>query len=621
MAITPASGSQPAGTTSPTTRLQWIGVAISGLLVLIVAGLFLWGRSVAPPSAGSELKPVPLTSMTSNSIAEQASFSPDGNQVVFTWNGEARDNADVYIQSVGVQSAGVQSAGVNPVGSGAPLRLTTDQAPDYAPKWSPDGQKIAFLRGTTPGRVTIFLVPPLGGAERKVAQLFERRGDETLSWTPDSKWLVTSGSQTEDESERLLAVSLETGEIRPLTNPPPQGDDEQPALAPNGRMLAFVRWAVANASLEVLLLSEHLDPGGDPRELRTGSRVVRNPAWTADGRDLVYATDLGTGQPSLARIAVTGGRPSPLSWAHGFVSQPAVAPRGRRLVYTRTFQDTNIWRIALDDKGGGKAPVPEKVIASPFAEKFPQYSPDGKRIAFDSDRSGTEQIWTCLADGSQCSQATNMTGGAAGFARWSPDGRQLVFEFVFGSGVDSRIYAVSADGGKPRPLTNGTSINVFPSWSQDGKWVYFGSGGDDPQIWKVPSRGGAAVQVTHTGGSVAVESPDGKTLYFTFAGYDGPPGLWKMAVDGGPETRVVAQRTEGLNFAVTEQGIYFTPSHLKEDGSSIQFLNFATNTIQEIAKIDKRIDLGLAISADRKSLLLAQGDYAGSNLMLVEGFR
>jgi Tol biopolymer transport system component len=297
-----------------------------------------------------------------------------------------------------------------------------------------------------------------------------------------------------------------------------------------------------------------------------------------------------------------------------------VAPQGRRLVYTRTFQDTNIWRIALAEK----TPAPEKVIASPFVEKFPLYSPDGKRIAFDSDRSGTEQIWTCLADVSQCRQITTMTGRTTGLARWSPDGRQLAFDSYSENGERAQIYTVSADGGKPRMLTNDDSFNFLPSWSQDGKWVYFCSTrGGDVQIWKVPSPGGAAVQVTHNGGSVAVESQDGKTLYFTkdYIGRDERAGLWKMPVEGGPETQVVMPRIDSPNFGLTEQGIYFMSPNRTTGGSSIQFLDFATNTIQEIAKIAKPVDLGLAVSPDRKFLLFAQLDSARSNLMLVEGFR
>jgi len=317
----PAGGSNPARGSNPTSRLEWIGAGFTGLLVVIVAGLYMWGRSVAPPSAGPELKPVPLTSMTTNSEAWQASFSPDGKQVVYSWNGEARDNFDIYIKSID---------------SSTTLRLTTDAATDFAPKWSPDGRNIAFLRGTGAGRATLLLVPAMGGAERKIADLFANSEHATLSWTPDSKWLVTSGSQSDDQPERVLTVSLETGEIRAITPSLPLMSDIQPALSPNGRTLAFIRHDPTNLirRLETLPLSGQLEPRGEPRPLPIGRDVdPRAPAWTADGGALLFST---FAEPaSLYRISVAGGNPSLLSWAHGNLGQPAVSPQGRRLVYTR----------------------------------------------------------------------------------------------------------------------------------------------------------------------------------------------------------------------------------------------------------------------------------------------
>jgi Tol biopolymer transport system component len=220
-----------------------------------------------------------------------------------------------------------------------------------------------------------------------------------------------------------MLVSLETGDIRSLTYPLAQLDDTEPALTPDGRTLVFLRYRGMNiTSLQLLALSDQMEPRGGPRKLVAGDRVSADPAWTADGRDIVFSSGTGTiSSLSLSRIAEAGGGPSPLSWVGAGAFEPTVAPQGHRLVFTQAFQDTNIWRIALD----AKAAVPEKLIASTFREVFPQYSPDGKRIAFHSDRDGTVQVWTCLADGSQCVQVTNMTGTTTGTARWSPAGNSF----------------------------------------------------------------------------------------------------------------------------------------------------------------------------------------------------
>jgi Tol biopolymer transport system component len=157
------------------------------------------------------------------------------------------------------------------------------------------------------------------------------------------------------------------------------------------------------------------------------------------------------------------------------------------------------------------------------------------------------------------------------------------------------------------------------SWSQDGGWIYFSSSrsGAD-QVWKVPAGGGAAVQVTQAGGNGALESADGKTLFFVKG--SGHNGLWKMPVEGGQETQILPD-VHRVNYAVTDKGIYFTP-HAGPDGtSSVQFLNFATGRTTQIVKVPRELELGLGVSPDGRTLLYSQVDHTGSNLMLIENFR
>jgi Tol biopolymer transport system component len=150
-------------------------------------------------------------------------------------------------------------------------------------------------------------------------------------------------------------------------------------------------------------------------------------------------------------------------------------------------------------------------------------------------------------------------------------------------------------------------------------WLYFGSTRSGRfEVWKMPSGGGEPVQVTRNGGTAAVESPDGKTLYYTKN--NGPDGIWKMPVEGGPEVQVVKEIFR-YNFAVTNKGLYYTPPRGENGSSSVQFLDFRTGATTQIVKIEKTVDLGLAVSPDERELLFAQIDVQGTNLMLIEKFR
>ena len=169
----------------------------------------------------------------------------------------------------------------------------------------------------------------------------------------------------------------------------------------------------------------------------------------------------------------------------------------------------------------------------------PQLSPDGRRVAFTSDRSGNWEIWLADRDGANAIALTSMGAVAAGYPHWSPDGGHVAFH----SNVEGQwdIYLVSASGDKPRRLTSHPASDDFPSFSRDGKWIYFSSdraAGQQRSIWKVAVAGGDAVQVTTTAAYAPLESPDGAYLYYVET-IDRPSALLRMPVVGGAAEKVL----------------------------------------------------------------------------------
>jgi Tol biopolymer transport system component len=334
-------------------------------------------------------------------------------------------------------------------------------------------------------------------------------------------------------------------------------------------------------------------------------------AWLTNRDILINAGD--SSGTSLYRIPATGSAPARVLAGLGpGVRQIDLSPESGRLVYGYNSQDTNVWRVDLV----AAAPVPAKFVTSTFREVFPQYSPDGRRISFHSNRAGSVQIWVSNADGSEPAQLTSMSGTTTGSARWSPDGQRICFDS--NTGGNWQIYTIAADGGKPQPVTSDSNNNITPSWSRDGRWIYFGSRKTGRfEIWKISSQGGEAAQVTRNGGIAGVESPDGKTLYFTRETGD---GIWRTPAEGGPETQVVKEVFRN-NYVVTTEGIYYTPPPAADRTSAIQYLDFASGSERTIAKLEKRPDLGLTLSPDRRYLLFTLIDFEGSDLLLAEGFR
>ncbi|PYV82339.1 MAG: hypothetical protein DMG05_28310, partial [Acidobacteria bacterium] len=287
----------------------------------------------------------------------------------------------------------------------------------------------------------------------------------------------------------------------------------------------------------------------------------------------------------------------------------------QRLVYTRELIDVNIWRLELPGPHG-KISAPMQLISSTRVDGRAQFSPDGKKIVFSSNRTGIMENWICDSDGSNAQQLTSL-GGYCGDPHWSPDSERIAFD----SNVDGQweIYVISANGGKPKRFTSSPAADYVPRWSRDGKWVYFGSDrSGESQVWKMPAPGGEAVQVTRKGGAVAFESPDSQWIYYT-NGYEDSP-LWKMPRDGGEETQVL-ESVQQHAFAIVKEGIYFIPRPASAGHHSIQFFNFGTKRIRSIATIEMPISEFLSVSPDGRWILYSQNDQMGSDLMLVENFR
>ncbi|MGA8593473.1 MAG: winged helix-turn-helix domain-containing protein [Bryobacteraceae bacterium] len=597
----PASPPRPA---IKRPRLLWITCALAVAFAAMVIGLRWWISGSNQASRDTPLPAVPLTSYPG--FEQFPSFSPDGSRVAFSWDEPGRGPSNIYVKMIG---------------PGDPVRLTTSPNGDFAPAWSPDGRFIAFLRARDALHAAVVIMTAVGGQERELADIavdtaiiFSHYQWEVpppfLAWSVDGKWLLAldqAGSGF-GRAHAIVRISLGTGEKVSLTFPPHDiNGDGSLALSPDGGTLAFTRtFAFRISDIFIAALTKDLQITGNPERLTFDRTEIGGVAWAPDGHTLVFSSARG-GRLELWRIAPKrSSKPARLTAAGDDPVDPAVSRQAQRLVYHHGVGGENIWRIALKGNQAGEA---TNFLPSTRFQGHPKYSPDGKRIAFESNRSGYREIWTCNEEGVNAVQLTLSGNAQSGSPRWSPDGQKIAFDSNAAGNWD--IYVINSHGGKPVRLTTSPANEVKPSWSHDGKWIYFSSNRTGRfEIWKIPATGGEQLQVTRNGGYGAFESLDGKTLDFEKGlGL----GLWAISTRGGNEISL-SESMYLRNFAPAKDGVYF----IDRDGH-LKFLDSKTGRMKTIIAAPGVVGAEMSISPDERWMLYETSARA-SELMLIENF-
>jgi Tol biopolymer transport system component/DNA-binding winged helix-turn-helix (wHTH) protein len=583
--------------------IKWLkrraGILISAACAFAAVLTYLGLR---PRPALPALTPVPFTDYPGFENCPQ--FSPDGSQIAFAWSGNPATGAegyDLYVKVIHGENW---------------LRLTHHPSNVISVAWSPDGTQIAFYRvsGADTG---IYLVPASGGPERK---LRSTRGGWGLSWSADGKWIAypdhtgPAGVVRHGDTARIHILSLETLENRQIPHAEGCLAEQDPAFSHSGDQLAYACLLKANPN-EIGIYSVSLSRGSPKLLARfmTGFGFPRGVAWTAKDRGMIVARPHLGNDPELDEITLPDGMLRKLPFGH-FVCCPAVSLRGDKLAYSDSSGGhAHIWRKDLRNTEVAGA----KLISSMYENFFPEYSPDGKHIAFVSGRGGDWEIWMSDPDGTNLVLMSDSKSSTAGTPQWSPDSRKLAFDSRLSGHPE--VYIVDIFERLPRKLITNLSDVATPSWSHDGEWIYF-QATSDQRIFRCPAGGGNAEALSASSGAFAFESYDEKAVFFVSPADSGDlhmvslkqPGS-ELTVQGMP---ALARRSL---YTVVPGGIYFVPADAPK---SICYFDFATRQVHHIFNLEKEHVAGLAVSPDGRWILYTQQGVEGnSDIMLVDHFR
>ncbi len=521
-----------------------LGVMVIGLLAL------------APPShaqnktdllAPSEERPVRGMSWPS--------LSPDGKTLCFTSLGDLwRVDA----------------------GGGAATRLTVHEAVDAFARWSPDGKWIAFS-SLRYGNMDIFLIPSTGGNARQVT--FHSAADWVNDWSPDgTKLLFYSVRDTHAFS--LYSIDLKTHAVKRLTN------DEQAIRfgnwSPDGKTIAYSRsgqpwwraWYRGTVAAQTVLTD--LTTGKAHSLIKTNTQQFW-PLFAADGKSIFQTMIYGNvNTPNIWRVPMDGKNPiSVTHYTTDAVRFPSIARNGSLITY---LWNGDLYTVKPDGTNAQKvnilAPSDDKVnnqesqtLTSGITELEPAL--DGKTIGFGL----RGEIWTVPSAGGDAKRLTDDPANDSDF-NWSPDGKRLVFTSDRGNQPD--VYTLDIATKQIVRLTNDAVLESSPSWSPDGKWITFAKAGSEPGLYIVASSGGVVRRLISGNGTnnygVGITShawsPDSRWVAFSrmdrYSGRD----IFVVPAVGGPE----------LNVTRFPSGINADPAFTK-DGHRLLFLSARSGTL------------------------------------------
>jgi Tol biopolymer transport system component len=437
-------------------------------------------------------------------------LSPDGRSLVYA--SQASGNWDIYFQRVGGTTV---------------LNLTKDSAADDTqPAFSPDGEWIAFRSERDGGGLFV-----MGATGEDVRRLSDQGFHP--SWSADAREIAASTGNFPDPENlsrrgELIVVEVATGRTRVMSQ---AGQAQQPHWSPHGHRIAY--WGrpgeAGHRDLWTVAPS-----GGAAVPVTIDAATDWNPVWSPDGRSLFFSSDRG-GSMNLWRVPIDEksgavlGQPQPVTTPSPYSGYMSMSRDGLRIAYANITIDENLFKIGFDAAREATAGQPtavtdgtrsilfpdvspngEWVVAAPSAgqedvlvvrtdgsgfrkltddahrDRAPRWSPDGKTIAFHSDRSGTFQLWTINADGSGLRQVTNSDIVITDLI-WSPDGTRMAARTPARPQRPQRVLVF--DFRKPwtdqmpeaLPLSLPDAVTVFTnSWSANGRRLALNAFGSDP---------------------------------------------------------------------------------------------------------------------------------------------
>lgn len=490
-------------------------------------------------------------------------YSPKGNLIAF----QAYKGGTFHIWTMDPRGAGLK-------------QVTSGHGDDREPRFSPDGSKIAFASDRAfQGSYDIWVVDLASG---KLTQKTSASADEyEPAWSPN-KYEIAFVSGVGINGTSIQAVS-EDGKLRTLASAPSGTHLNSPSWAPDGERVAYTQFAGGKSRL--MISGKAAGLGDDVFPFAANWLPGERLLYTGNGK--IHITSLSAGEtrdvPFQASIVLNR---TPYRRKHydfdsqtaqqvkGIVS-PALSPDGKSIVFEALNQ---LWLMKIGSK-------PERLTDDAFYKEDPAWSPDGKRIAYSSDKAGSEDLYILDPATKEEKRLTMSADSAEVSAAWSPEGKRLAYQDQNGA-----TYTIDIESGEKRKAAAAQFAPSKPSWSADGKTLAIGAlkpytkrfREGTSQILTVNLETGALTytepapfkSLSTRGEDGPLYSPDGKSIAFVMDSL-----LWIRPVDqqgvpSGPGRPINHEVTDAPTWSGdSKQLLYLSNGRLRliaADGSNAQ---------------------------------------------------